>query len=475
MRQFPTYSRALAAAGLAASLCGCVTVDVPDRGAFARGAPVMNPTDSASPASYPEAMAYLQAARSALLRRARTHERIDTVTKAGVGIAVAGAGISSTLEHGGAKRAVKFLTAGAVSYMANRDIAPARMSAVYRAGLTNLDCIRTGAVAADTNVAALRQQILSDPDLVPRVERAIAALERDIDLVTSGSGLQANEDPQTYAADILNANTAISSARSALRQLRIFLANNGLGEQVLTGVNGTLQAVNQQALAQTPDIDAIFQSGSVFGTFLNTGATWTSQIRTAQTSLADALKASHSSTALKQRFGRDLIGLQAAISRIPSLSIDADLKTIGQCRTVFSVLKPVSVSPNPITLTAGGDSAKLTVTGTGPFAAHGTPLGIAFDGIAKPPTITAAASAAPGDYNFSVSDALGVDSGPIPLKVQAKPAAATGGAGASGGAGAGGGSASGAGAGGGQTGPAAAAADGPPPTPPTQKPGGGAG
>lgn len=415
------------------AVSACVTVDVgaPESGRSAGN--VSNPTARNTAATYDTAMDYLQSTRTALLVKARNKEAIDTSTKVGVAIGVAGAGVSASLSHHAEKRAIKFLTLGAVSYMANRDTAPAVLAGIYRAGVGNLECIRTAAIVAKSDVDALRADLTSGAQVETKVATAILALQSDIEAVAAlplpeNGDVTDQDSAGSYAVDVQNALTAISGAKSSLKQVRTFVDNDGLGERVLSGVNGTLQVVNQQALARSPDIDTILQSGSVFGTFLDSGASWAAQIKGAQGRLATALNTSQSGTVLHERFLRDQIRLQAALALIPNLSIDADLAAISQCRTVIGVLKPVTVSPNPVVVTVGGDPVKLALTGNAPFTIHWgeKPADVIFDSIARPPTLTAGAASSAGEYTFHMVDNAGVDSGEVTLKVQAKakPAAA---------------------------------------------------
>jgi len=74
----------------ASLLSGCVAVDIPDR---SRAGIVTNPTSLNRQATFIEGMNYLQLARTTLRRRSRNMETFDAVTRLGVGIGVAGAGI----------------------------------------------------------------------------------------------------------------------------------------------------------------------------------------------------------------------------------------------------------------------------------------------------------------------------------------------------------------------------------------------
>src|ERR1700754_2876724 len=111
------FRRVASCALASAMLASCATIDLPKQ----------NPVTSNATVGYDKAIVYLQQARAALLDKARAHESYDTVTKAGVAVGIAGAGVSSAL-HDSTKPVVHFLTLGAVSYIANQDVAPAPLA-----------------------------------------------------------------------------------------------------------------------------------------------------------------------------------------------------------------------------------------------------------------------------------------------------------------------------------------------------------
>lgn len=407
-------------------LCGCVTVDVPDRMAGA----LTNPTASNDPASFGAAMAYLQLTRGTLITRSRRIETLDAATRLGTGLGVGGAGIAGSLVKRPARAIGALLTAGATSYMINRDTAPVAIGEVYRAGLTNLECIRTAALRAHADVQSLRQEIGDPTPLIGSISQSIDRLEQGIGQVQS---LDLTTDTSDLQLPIQQTLDAIKSARQSLRALRRVGtdtdADSLVGERVLTGVNGTLAIVNQQVLARTPDVEAIFQSGVIFSRFLGQGADWTSDVTTAKTKLTTALTEVQASntdiefTKFKERLIRDQIALRVLLNRIPDLSVDPSLDAIGQCRTVLDAIGPVTVLPNPIALTAGGDPVDVILKGRNPFVAQGLPPKVSFDPFGL--TLKAGADAKAGSYTITFVDANGVKSPDAPLTIAAKaPAAA---------------------------------------------------
>jgi hypothetical protein len=400
------HSLTCGAAILAVGVSGCVTVDIPD---------AQNPTARSRAATSEEAMAYLQVSRAELVDRARTLEGFDAATRLGVGIAVTGAGVSASLESHAAKRVARFMTGGAVSYIANRNVAPRDISRIYRAGVTNLECIRGAAVVATRDTETLLEEV-KDPAVDGDVEAAIRLIEADI----RRAG-ELDDPGHQLAVPIADALDVLTPARSVLRKLRNFKKDPGVGERVLSGVNGTLQVVNQLALAQTPDVDAILQSGSAFGLFLNSGATWSKEAQDVLAKLKSMKPVTQGTSpidAVIADLANHQLQLKVAVARIPDLSIASQLSAINECQTVVEALKPITVSPSPIVLQAGGDPVQLTITGAGPFVAKGLPTGVTFNSSAL--TLVAADGVGVKEYTIHVVG-HGVDSGPLPLKVEAKP------------------------------------------------------
>lgn len=441
-----------------ALLTGCVTVDAPEP-AVKR---VLNPTASNQLVSYDAAMDYLQVTRRAYLDRARVLEGVDATTRAGVGLSVVGAGISATLEHHAAKKAGKFLTYGAASFIANKNIAPIEISRVYRAGATNLECIRAAAVVGAKDAAQINAELTARPKVLEDVTNAANALEAVVfdiqELVAkppapakvvapaakppAKKGVKAAKlepEPETEApekvGDLLapadQAINAVKEARKVVRAVTLFKTDAGLGERVLASVNGTRQVVNDLALSRTPDVEAILQSGAAFARFTSTGVGWIGDIKTARDSLTEAFDTAGKTQSVKKggqveilrnRLQAQELVLRAALAAVPDISLADDFAAIAQCQTAVGVYKPVTVSPNPIKATLGGDPVKLTLTGKAPFTGRDLPNNVAFDGTANPPLLKAGEKAEAGDHTIRFTDAWGVDSGGVTLTLEAKKA-----------------------------------------------------
>lgn len=418
---------ALGCLSLLMTTTACVTIDLPDR----RNGAIINPNASNEAAKYNAAMEHLQTARSKLLSHARTLETYDAATRVVVMAGVTGAGIIASTETKPARDIGKFLTGAAVGFIANQNVNPVAISQVYRAGVTNLECIRAAALRAHGDVDGVRFDITKFPNLEADVDSAIAALDQDIAEIET---LPLTTSILDMQATLENTHDAIKAARMSLRELRRFNADSAndtlVGERVLAGVSGTMDIVNFQAQQRTPDVRAIFQSGAIFSSVFTQGADWTTQIANARTTISGAFDKLQSvrikdgetqKAELKERLIRHALALKVALNRIPDLSVEGGLTTISQCRTIISVLQPVTVSPNPIALTAGGDAVTMKLGGTGPHAAEDLPTLVSFDPTSS--KLKAADAASAGDYSIHFVDRNGVASPDISLKVTAKAAA----------------------------------------------------
>jgi hypothetical protein len=375
-------------------MSGCVTVDI--KTDPAAGAPI---------ATYGSAISYLVTARGALLEKAQHREHLNDFTKAAVGGGVGGAGVGA-LFHAAVNPILGFLTFGAIGYAVNQDINPVALDDVYRAGISNLDCIRASAVVAYANVEGLR------PQLTPhtRLDAAIQQLASDVDA--------AGGNPQ-YSLAVTQAIADIKSARAVSLQIDSFLSTDSLGEQIVSAVDGTLSAVNQQALARSPSVDAVLQSGSTLSTFVNTGGQLSTKLQTARAQLT-AKGVANGGEGID--FTTDRAALAAQVALIPDMSIGPELAAIGACHAQFSVLAPVTVSPSPVSLTTGGTVA-LKITGNAPFYVAwdaGQPPDVHVDS-GPQVSFTADADATPKSYVFHVVDKLGTPSDAVTLTVAAPP------------------------------------------------------
>lgn len=416
------------AALLAGTLAGCVTVDIQDK----RRGELNNPTASSRRSDFETSMSYLQKARRALISRTKIMETFDAATRLGVGVGVVGAGISAAGKNRAAARAGKWLTGGAVSYIANKDVAPLAIAQVYRAGLSNLDCIRTAAVDAHDRIALMQE----DLDMARRdgvIQEVRSATRKLLDDIKKIEDLAPDEKAASLTTSVEPALHAVASAEAAVTNMRLFAMRvNGdtiVGEKVLTAVNGTLEIVNIQALDRTPDVDAILQSGSAFGTFLKAGAGWASQISDAKTALDKALTNANAGSQaggklkaakLQEDFIRDQLALKAVLAKIPDLSVEGDLDDISACRVVLGAVAPVNVTPNPVVIVAGGEAVALAITGRKTFVAKNLPADVTFDPYGNKPTLKASDAARAGDYTFHVVDGNGIDSGEVKLTITAK-------------------------------------------------------
>ncbi len=227
-----------------------------------------------------------------------------------------------------------------------------------------------------------------------------------------------------YDSPIKEAVTAIGEGRDALRITQRLLSDTALGEHILSGVNATLYAVNRDALDRSPDADAILQSASALGAFLDTGLGLSNKMKSVRTDM-DKNRRGASLTAADDHgldFTHDIAELNSAVAALPVISIDSDMSAVDKCRYSAQARMPVTVAPSPVALKAG-ESKALDVTGSAPFF-------VSWDGTAPENVtvdttdgvkLTVGDKAADGSLHFHVRDSLGTDSDMITLNVTAAP------------------------------------------------------
>ena len=242
---------------------------------------------------------------------------------------------------------------------------------------------------------------------------------------------QAGGDPG-LAAPVDQAVKDINAARAVSRHITAYLATTNLGEQIVSGVNGTLRVVNEQAQTRSPSIDAVLQSGSAFSAFMNTGSQLSSKLQAARSQLSTPNQTGHGVSqglmrSLADQIAADRRVLATRVQLIPDLTLGTELAAIGACHAQFSVLTPVTVTPSPVSVAAGGTAA-LKITGTAPFYVQwdaGAPADVYVDSGPQVSFTANAKAQAPKSYVFHVVDNHGTPSDSVTLNVTAAAAPTT--------------------------------------------------
>ncbi|WP_429432635.1 hypothetical protein [Paraburkholderia sp. GAS33] len=285
----------------------------------------------------------------------QTSSKIDTfdrVTKVGAGLGVGGGGISAIFRSG-TDLILGFITFGALSYAANQLVSPGPLGDIYGAGLANLDCIE------DAGSTAHRTMAPTAADLIQRrasLVNATVALAADVSVAVSQSG---------YQADVTQANALIATAKAVTRSIDSYLAASEIGEPMVSAVNSTINAVNQQVRAKSPNIDAIVQAGSVFSTLSAASLELKNQgdsarIVVAATAIPDTQAAD---PPIVQQLKKHEKKLGDVLLGIPTTFDTAPAESITRCQAQFSVDAPLTIEPaGPLDLNAGS-AVSLTLSG----------------------------------------------------------------------------------------------------------------
>ena len=384
-----------------ASLGACTTVPSPtlDASAWTTGV------------SYPQAMTYLKTARDSLQTKQTNLDTFDTATKVGVGAGVAGVVIGSVFKSGIHPILTSATVAGG-SYELNQVVYPTGLYGVYSAGVSNLDCIRSAATEAYGNIEVLSPQLDA---ALPQLEAAMNALRSDL--------LLAGDNP-LYATEVATAQADLAKAEGIDVQIRRFLSQRRLGEQVVFGVDRTLEAVNAQARSRSPSVESIWRAGAGITGFLTNGDQLRTDLRTAVAGMGKVAATSQSDDKLAADFAKHELVLRAVLARIPTTSITADMGAIAACQAQFAALGTVTVSPSGAISLQAGSTVSLMATGRSPFQVMWigeTPRDVRVNNLPQL-SLSADATAVTKTYVMRVVDIGGTASSDITLNVVAKPA-----------------------------------------------------
>lgn len=334
----------LASATVCLALSACTTVKLPTQDA----------TVWAEGPTYPQAMSHLKTAYDGIRDKQAKFDTFDDTTKAGTWAGVYGVVIGSVFKSGLHPILTSATVAGG-SYQLNQIVHPPGVQGVYSAGLSNLNCIREAANAAHGDITELGPQLRVQ---LVQLETAQANLRDDI--------LTAGDDP-TYAADVTSAQASLAKAEAIATQMRRFLNEKRLASLVVAGVDRTLDAVNQEARRQSPDIETIFAAGGSFNGFLTTSQQLRTDLRATVAGMKTVAISQAEAEPLQAKFDQHERKLRSIMAQVPSTTLSADLTSIANCQAQFAAAGGVTVAPSgPLTLTAG-DTLSFLVTGQGPF------------------------------------------------------------------------------------------------------------
>jgi hypothetical protein len=365
--------------------------------------------------SYANAVDYAEGVRTELQEGLDNTVRFDVATKVALGAGVAGGAISA-LFRSGSDTILGFLTLGGFSYGANQLIDPKTLAGVYLAGMSNLDCIDDAGAAAHQSVAGLQAQ----RDVL---DGAIAAVNKDISDAVAARNAR-------YDDVVAKAQSSVAQAKLVENKLDAYLKATPIGEAMVSGVNATITAVNKQLLEKSPNLDAIAQAGSIFGTFISANSGVKGQIQSALNTFGAKAVRSVGNDPLLDRFTKDLDALQTVLTQIPAQLDPPNVAAIARCQTQFAADAVVTVQPpGPLSLTDGDPPLRLTPTGKAPFqllwvgpVPNDVDVNLGFNQI----TLTAHAGATEHTNTFRIVDFSGKSSSDVTLNVHAKGAAAKG-------------------------------------------------
>jgi len=382
-------------------MAGCVTtVERPS-------APTSKRDDGAL--TYGQASTYVEGARQNIEKRLGEVDELEAATKLGVGVGIAGAATAAAFDARD-NPILGLLTLGALSYTANQAVAPKTLAPLYNAGLENLDCI--DGAGAEANGKFVGQSAMLAVKSA-QIESLVASLRRDIDEAASNTSLAAVAEEARVAAD---------AGETIRQQIQQYQSYNPVAGAMILSTNRTVRALNQQLRERSPSIEAIAQSGSIFSTFLSSGAGIRKDVAAAAAQVKSA-GAAASGNALNDRLTANTARLKALLDSVPPLLTPISVTPIGACQAQFAAEAPLVLqTPSPIEVTAGGAPQRLEVAGEKPFyLLWSKPSDIQLSPDLHGIAVSATETAKDGEYRFRVKDYTGkVSTDEYVLKIHAK-------------------------------------------------------
>jgi hypothetical protein len=314
--------------------------------------PAFSGTQRENGLTYAQAIDHLNTARDGLQNAMSRVENFDNLTKAGAGIGAAGAAIGAVFQSS-ANLILGFLSVGASSYAANQLAAPHTLSAIYSAGLSNLQCIDLAGSAAYRTMTPIADELVSHRrDLMT----AISNLRLDV----MEAGVQGK-----YKADVDLAITNIASAEQVRTEIDSFLNAANIPEKMVMGIDNTVNAVNQEVLSKSPSIDAVYQASSIFSSINASSIRLSAQVNSARTQTGETplFRTEAANDPLEESFATHEKELRKVLAVIPTTLDTTPATAIGQCKAQFAADAPISIQPSgPINLRAG-TSVALSLPG----------------------------------------------------------------------------------------------------------------
>lgn len=399
----------------------------------------LHPLASRLPVKTNQALDYLLTVRLEMIKKAEHRENLDTGTKVVQDIGISTAILKTTSKKPG-EAIVNLLVGAGLAAKINADTNPLVLSTVYRAGVNNLDCIRSASVLSHSEVLRVKDQLGMRPGQVELtfaqtgvsqdIDSAISAINADIRALQNAA-----YDSKDEAA-IIAASQAIKAAQKTQREMTSVLSEEKAAEKVANAVEATKLAVDKEAKDKSPTPARILANASEVGRHVSLGvglqkrmdeaygAVEKATVTSTRTTRAFDGQPATSAEQFRKNLARDVLRLKSAITQLPSVSIDDDLKAISSCRFTAIAIKPVTVTPAEFSLAGGGPSAKVVVVGTPDFWvdwAAGAPTGVTWSPIETGVEFQADKTAEAGVNEYRIGDALGYLSQTGKITVTAAP------------------------------------------------------
>lgn len=349
--------------------------------------------------SVDEGLAYLDRARTNMEDAHKMASQIDDATKLGVGVGVGGAALA-TLAHAHADVVLGSLIVGGTSYAVSQSTAPLTRIDILNAGLRNLTCLEESGLKVHRETGGARARLAPIRDtLSDDLARLRASLAKADDPANAGK----------VTADIrASAQAALVSGVDLLAAINRFIAATEVGTALYVGTSRTVDEVNAQLRAKSPDITQIAKAGTVITDFVAARTTeLNAQADATSKQAGQKVGVTQSENELLVEISthlnrlRDTIALAQAT--LPPQGF-AEAAQLSQCQTVIPGASPLLLGPAaPVTLEPGGAPYHLWVKGDLPFT-------VRWSG-AVPPETQLASPSKLGERTIQLSAPVGAKAG----------------------------------------------------------------
>jgi len=333
----------------ALAMTGCTTtISMPER---------PQPAQVSEGLSFAEGIRYLYSARAKLEEGRRSVGQIDDVTKLGTGVGVGGGALVS-LARGPADVALGSLIVGGTSYSINQTIVPQTRMDVIDAGMRNLQCLEESAIRIHRETRGSRSALQPLRDTLNRQLAQLRSALDDANDPVKGKNVAANLKEE--------AGKALESGQALVKAMDQFLWVSDVGTGLYLGASRTLDEVNIQLRARSPDIAKIARVGASIADFvaLHAGEVNT-QAAAARKALGSIEAATQSANPVQQQLVERLDQVRATVASAqsqlpPPASAQATL--LSDCKTHMPGEGPVTLTPaGPLVLEPGGQAFHLSI------------------------------------------------------------------------------------------------------------------